>query len=67
MLPDEAVAGAMLGLQAVVVSAGEVPRLTTFAGHLGEQDHPDRTVGVEVVGEVGLAPGLDIYAPATYR
>ncbi len=65
MLPDEAVAGAMLGLQAVVVSAGEVPGLTTFAGHLGEEDHPDGAVGVEVVGEVSLATGLDIYAPAT--
>ena len=65
MLPDEAVAGAVLGLQTVVVGAGEVPRLAALAGHLGEQDHPDRAVCVVMVGEVGLAPGLDGYRAAT--
>ena len=65
MLPDEAVTGAVLGLQTVVVGAGEVPGLATLAGHLGEQDHPDGAVHVEMVGEVGLAPGLDGHVLAT--
>lgn len=67
MLPDEAVTGAVLGLQTVIVATGEVPGLATTAGHLGEEDHPDGAVGVEVVGEVGLATGLDGHGAATYR
>lgn len=66
MLPDEAVTGAVLRLQAVVFGAGEVPCLTTFAWHLSEQDHPDGAVGVGVVGEVGLAPWLDGHRAATW-
>lgn len=42
-----------------------MPRLAAFAGHLGEQDYPDRAVGGEVVGEVGLAPWLDGHVLAT--
>ena len=46
-------------------AAKKSPGLAAFAGHLGEQDYPDGAVHVEMVGEVGFAPGLDIYAPAT--